>query len=76
MKTTEQKITVSGTGSQAPYGIGEIIAEFKNSPAGLKKAIRKAAYWYNAAAVKDVDGNRVDIDYDIVRDCDRGYAVS
>jgi hypothetical protein len=73
---TKKYITVVGIGSQAPYGIGEIIDVYNNSKAGLKKAMRRAAYWYNAAAVRDGDGNRVDIDYDVVRDCDRGYTVS
>ena len=72
----QRRITVRGNGNQAPYGIGEIIDDFADTPAGLKKAIRRAAYWYNPASVYDADGDGIVIDWDIVRDCDRGYAFS
>lgn len=68
-----EKIKVVGTGNQAPYGIGETIDEYNNTQAGLKKAMRRAAYWYNPASVI-VDGKQVDIDWSIVRPQDKGYA--
>lgn len=80
MKTiAKSRIEVLGTGNQAPYGIDEIIATYAPTRAGLKKAFRRAAYWYNQAAVI-VDGERVDaMDYfgqeEIIRDCDLGYAI-
>ena len=70
------RISIEGTGSQAPYGICETIKTFASTPAGLKKAMRAAAYWYNPAAVIDAEGNRVEIDWDIIRDSDRGYSLS
>lgn len=70
-----KRIIVAGTGSQAPYGIGEIIDTYRNTPAGLKKAMRRAAYWHTPAAVMR-DGQRVEMDWAIIRDTDRGYVRS
>ena len=69
----KKRITIKGTGLQAPYGIGELIADFANTDAGLKKAMRAAAYWYNPATIRDADGDIVELDWDVVRDSDRGY---
>jgi hypothetical protein len=69
----KNRITVQGNGNQAPYGIGEVIESYANTPAGLKKAMRHAAYWYNPATVRDATGCKVIIDFDVVRDCDKGY---
>lgn len=70
------RITVEGNGQQAPYGIGEIIATYANTPAGLIKAMRRAAYWYNAATVRLPDGEKETINYDLVRSKDRGYIIN
>jgi len=72
----KKRIVIKGTGSQAPYGIDEIINDFANTPAGLKKAMRAAAYWYSPADIRDADGNYVEIDWDVVRDSDRGYVLA
>jgi len=72
-----KRITVRGTGLQAPYGIGEIITSYCNTPAGRLKALRKAHYWYNPAAVYTPDGQRITIEQDdIIRPVDRGYVQS
>ncbi|HQJ66425.1 MAG TPA: hypothetical protein PLH32_17605 [bacterium] len=68
------RIRVIATGNQAPYGIDEVIADYPNTPAGLKKAMRRAAYWYNPAVIVMPDGSRVEIDWTVVRQQDRGYA--
>ena len=62
MKIIKNRITVEGTGSQAPYGIGEIIETYRNTPAGIKKAIQHAAYWYNPAVVRGIDGAIIEVD--------------
>lgn len=67
------KIKVVATGSQAPYGIGETIAEYPDTSAGLKKAMRRAACWYSPAAVVMPDGQRAEMDWSVVRPQDRGY---
>ena len=72
----KKRIQVVGNGNQAHYGIGEIIAVYHNTPLGLKKAMRCAAFWYNPALVIGVDGERIPIDYDVVRPQDCGYIVS
>ena len=72
----KKRITIKGNGNQAPYGIGEIINDFANTPAGLKKAMRAAAYWYNPAYIVDADGECINIDWDVIRDSDRGYAIN
>jgi len=69
----EERIKVIGTGNQAPYGIDETIADYPNTPAGMKKAMRRAAYWYNPAVVIGADSERADINWDIIRPQDRGY---
>jgi len=73
MKTGRVKVV--GTGLQSPYGIGETIVDFPDTPAGIKKAMRSAAYWYNAARVIGSDGERIEIDYDQVRKRDLGYSI-
>ena len=69
----KSRIAVKGTGAQAPYGIGEIIADYPNTKAGLKKAMRRAAYWYNPATVV-ADGKQVEIDWSVIRPQDKGYS--
>jgi hypothetical protein len=69
---TSKKITVVSNGNQAPYGLGETIAEYNNTRAGIKKAMRRAAYWYTPATVV-VDGQPIAIDWSVVRPCDKGY---
>jgi len=69
-----KRIRVVATGNQAPYGVNETIADYPNTSAGLIKAMRKAAYWYNHAVVVMPDGSHVDINWSVVRDKDRGYA--
>jgi hypothetical protein len=76
MKTEQKRITIKGNGNQAPYGIGEIIDSFADTAAGLKKAMRRAAYWYNPATIQNAGGEIVDIDWNIIRDCDKGYSTS
>ena len=71
-----KRIQVVGNGNQAPYGIGEIIAVYPNTPLGLKRAMRCAAFWYKPASVIGAEGERIHIDYDVVRRQDRGYVVS
>lgn len=56
----EKRIKIKGTGSQAPYGIGEIIKTFPDTPAGLKKAIKYARKWYDTPRVVMPSGSRVD----------------
>jgi hypothetical protein len=46
--------TITGTGNQAPYGIGEIISTHRT----LNAACRAARRWYNRPAVRDEDGTR------------------
>lgn len=88
MEIKKRRIEVHGNGQQAPFGIGEIICRFPATYAGLIKAVRKAHYWYNPATVVVPNGVaqtgwwRV-MDYGVfpdgrpvVRNCDRGYAVS
>ena len=54
---------VCGTGSQAPYGIGETIKSFSATPAGLKKAAKFALrFGHSPAAVHDADGDKIDLD--------------
>lgn len=67
------RIRVVGTGNQAPHGIEEIIDDYPNTPAGLKKAMRRAANWYSPAAVVMPDGQRAEMDWSVVRPQDRGY---
>ena len=67
-----KRIQVVGNGNQAHYGIGEIIAVYHNTPLGLKKAMRCAAFWYNPASVIGVDGERIPINYNVVRRWERG----
>ena len=67
------RIRVIATGNQAPYGIDEVIADYPNTSAGLKKAMRRAAYWYSPAAVVMPDGQRAEMDWSVVRPQDRGY---
>jgi hypothetical protein len=62
-------------GNQGIYGVGEVIASFPDTPAGLRRAMRRAAYWWRPAVVRDAAGNSVDIDYPVVRDRDRGYTM-
>lgn len=76
MIKTIDRVLVKGTGSQAPYGMGEIITSYPNTKAGLKKAMRKAAYWYNPARVVLPSGEGVSIDWDIVRYKDKSYTYS
>jgi len=71
-KAMKRRIEVRGNGNQVPYGIGEIIADYPDTSAGRKKAIRKAVYWYNPASVVGPDG-KIDIDWNVVRKQDRGY---
>jgi len=73
MKT--KRIKVVGTGSQAPYGIGEIINDYPDTDAGLKKAMRAAAHWYNPASIIGADGSYIELDWSIIRDIDRGYVT-
>ena len=56
-----KRIRVISTGHQAPYGIDEAIETYADTPAGLKKACKYAASWYDSPLVIDVDGDRVDI---------------
>jgi len=72
----KKRITIEGNGNQAPYGVGEIINDFADTDAGLKKAMRAAAYWYNPATIRDADGDIVELDWDVVRNSDRGYTMS
>lgn len=51
------RIQVRGTGNQAPYGIGEIIEDYPDTKAGLLKAWRHAARWYNKASVTLINDN-------------------
>ena len=74
MKQEQGTIEVRGTGNQAPYGIGEVIATFAYTHAGWKKAMRRAAYWYNPATVY-IDGRPQTMDWSVVRKCDRGYVI-
>ena len=67
-----ERIRVVGTGNQAPYGIGETIADYPNTDAGRKKAMRKAAYWYSPASVMLGD-EVINVDWSVVRPQDRGY---
>lgn len=69
----KERIKVVGTGNQAPYGIGELIADYPNTKAGMTKAMRKAAYWYNPASILMPDGSYLPINWDVVRPQDRGY---
>jgi len=46
-QTKTDRIIIKGNGNQAPYGIGEHITDFANTPAGAKKAVRYAKKWYN-----------------------------
>jgi len=72
-KAKKDRIKIVGNGNQAPYGIGEIIDTYADTRAGLVKAMRAAVYWYNPATIILPSGNRIDIDYDIVRDSDLSY---
>jgi hypothetical protein len=74
MKQEQGIIEVRGTGNQAPYGIGEVIATFAYTHAGWKKAMRKAAYWYNPASIW-IGERQIEIDWSVVRKCDRGYVI-
>ena len=47
----KNKTLVVGTGSQAPYGIGEIIKIFGTSNLSVKRAQNFASRWYNHAQV-------------------------
>ncbi len=42
-----KRVVVIANGNQAPYGIGEIINDFPNTPAGQKKAEKLADKYYN-----------------------------
>jgi len=72
----KNRIQVIGTGNQAGYGIGEIIADYANTNAGCIKAMRKAAYWYTPARILAANDSYVDICWSIIRKQDKGYTVN